>query len=176
MKALYKADSIVNTIARILNLLSYLACAVMILLTVADVILRAITGNPILGAYEITQYTLLTFIFASFAYTQTEHGHIQVTMFLRILPRKVMFAIYAVMEVLSTVFWVYFAYAAYLQAVYAFDKGYFAQVLKFPTYPFYALVCVCLIIFALTTLMSAIKTFAAMFNKEFGDELFEKWF
>ena len=176
MKALYKADNIVNIIARILNLLSYLACAVMILLTVTDVLLRAITDNPILGAYEITQYTLLTFIFASFAYTQTEHGHIQVTMFLRILPRKAMFFIYALMELLSTGFWVYFAYAAYLQAVYTFDQGYFAQVLKFPTYPFYALVSVCLVIFALTTLMSAIKTFTAIFSKELGDELYEKWF
>lgn len=176
MKAYNQIERCINRISNVLAILSYVGYGAMILLTVADVLLRYLLNSPILGSAEIVQYMLLIAIFSSFALTQTEHGHIQVTMFLRLFPRRVMFLAYAFMELLSTAIWAFFAYAVARQARYAMQMGYVTSILKFSTPPFIWAVFVCLIIFTLTTFIGAVKSFLAIFDRMLQQELYEKWF
>ena len=93
---------------RICYCVSYFSMAVAVLMTLiltADVVLRKVTGNvmSIKGAYEIVQMLLCCFIFSTWAYTQTVHGHICVTMFISKMPQKLRFFFFSIMSLLSVV-------------------------------------------------------------------------
>jgi len=60
----------------------------MMLLTVADVLLRFFLGKPILGSYEITEYLMAVLVFSAVPYTEALKGHVKVDLFYdRFRPR-----------------------------------------------------------------------------------------
>lgn len=82
-----KLLSAVQSVSKGLNVIAAVMLAFMILLTVADVILRSARA-PIVGTYEIVG--LLCAILISFAipFTTWKRGHIRVDFFLEMLPPK----------------------------------------------------------------------------------------
>ena len=175
MKILETLKKYITGIGRISGYLSYIGYALIILLTVADVILRKVANAPIVGGYEIIQYLLLVSVFASFAYCQTLRGHIQVTMFLRVFPKRVVFLLYALGGLLSTVVMLAVSYAAAQQAIYAMEKGFLSDTLHFVTYPFIWLECICMAVFGLTCLLDVIYSVAALFKEDLRNQLYEEW-
>ena len=175
MNALKLIKKAASWLSKITGALSFLGYILIILLTVTDVVLRKLANKPVTGAYELTQYLLLVAVFASFAYCQMLRGHIQVTMILQILPKRVVFILYTLTGLLTTGTMVFVGYAASQQAIYAMSKGYVSDVLKFPTYPFIWIECICMMIFALTCLVDVFYSVAAIFNKDLQDELMKEW-
>ena len=175
MKTIDKAKRCVDAVTRYTGYVSYVGYALIILLTVADVILRKTVNKPIVGGYEIIQYLLLVSVFASFAYCQTLRGHIQVTMILRLLPKRAVFIIYTITSVLTTVAMAAVAYAAAQQAVYVMERGFVSDTLKFATYPFIWIECVCMAIFALACLMDALQSACAIFRPQLQERLLLVW-
>ena len=96
---------------------SMLVAIIMALMLTADVVLRKVTSGEvsIRGCYEITQMLLSTFIFSSWAYTQSVHGHIHVVMFIQKMPQKLRFLCYGLTSLLSVATMVFAAYALYHQ-------------------------------------------------------------
>ncbi|MGM9607989.1 MAG: TRAP transporter small permease [Oscillospiraceae bacterium] len=175
MKALEKIKKYVSVISRYTGYVSYIGYALIILLTVVDVVLRKTINKPIVGGYEIIQYLLLVSVFASFAYCQTLRGHIQVTMILRHLPKRAVFVIYTITSLLTTAVMAFVAYAAAQQALYCMERGFVSDTLKFATYPFIWIECVCMAIFALVCFVDVIQSAYAIFNTELQEQLLEEW-
>lgn len=74
---------------RLLLWASATVLASMMLLTVADVVLRYLFNKPIYGSVEITQYLLATVVFAGLGLVTRHRGHIEVTLFEGVLKRYV---------------------------------------------------------------------------------------
>jgi TRAP-type C4-dicarboxylate transport system permease small subunit len=85
------ADTVLRKLGWISHTLAYLgavALFVMMLLTTADVTGRYLFNQPILGAFELTEFLVLILIFSFLAHTQAEKTHVSVDLLLRRLPRK----------------------------------------------------------------------------------------
>lgn len=176
MKTVEKIDRTVTNLARITSVIAYVGYALMILITVCDVILRYVINKPILGSYELVQYLLLMSVFASFAYCQVLHGHIQVTMLLRVLPKRAIFVVYTLTSVLTCGIMALLAYAAGQQALYAMAKGYVSDALKLPVAPFIWVECGCMIVFALSILPDIIHSAIAVWNGEIREKMYQELF
>lgn len=175
VKVIEKIKACVDCISRYTGYVSYIGYALIILLTVADVILRKTINKPIVGGYEIIQYLLLVSVFASFAYCQTMRGHIQVTMILRLLPRRAVFVIYTITSILTALAMSFVAFAASEQAIYVMERGFVSDTLKFATYPFIWIECICMVIFALACIMDTLQSACAIFHPELQDKLLAEW-
>ena len=70
-----KLGQALNKFANGVAWVSFVGVAFLMLLNVADVVMNKLTGQSILGAYEISQSTLMCTVFASFAYGQVHKTH-----------------------------------------------------------------------------------------------------
>lgn len=175
MKFIEKFKNVISAISRYTGYLSYLCFALIILLTVVDVVLRKTIDKPIVGGYEIITYLLLVGVFASFAYCQVLRGHIQVTMILRLLPKRAVFIIYSITSALTAVIMSFVAYAAAQQAIYVMEKGFRSDTLHFVTYPFIWLECICMVVFALACILDTVQSVYAIFHSDLQDQLLAEW-
>ena len=175
MKFIEKFKKVVDTISRYTGYLSYICFALIIVLTVVDVVLRKTIDKPIVGSYEIITYLLLVGVFSSFAYCQTLRGHIQVTMILRLLPNRAVFIIYSITSALTAIIMCFVSYAAAQQALYVMEKGFRSDTLHFVTYPFFFLECICMAVFALACVLDTVQSVHAIFNEEEQEKLLAEW-
>lgn len=175
MKFIEKFKNVINAISRYTGYLSYICFALIILLTVVDVVLRKTIDKPIVGGYEIITYLLLVGVFSSFAYCQTLRGHIQVTMILRLLPKRAVFIIYSITSALTAIIMCFVAYAAAQQAMYIMEKGFRSDTLHFITHPFIWIECICMIVFALACFLDTVQSVYAIFHSDLQEQLLAEW-
>lgn len=170
-----KAESIVKKVTGVVSIISYIGFFGVMAITIADIVLRWITGEPILGVYEIVERIMICAVFASFAYTQTENGHVQITMLIASFPQKLRFLLMALNNILSAAVIVLTAYAAYRQGMVAMGSNYTTGVLLIPLWPFYWVEIVSMAVLCLAFLFHAVKNAAAMFNQELAAEIQADW-
>ena len=159
---------------------SYFSMAVAVIMTViltADVVMRKVSGNvlSIKGAYEIVQMLLCCFIFSTWAYTQTVHGHICVTMFISKMPQKLRFFFFSITSLLSVVTMAFGTYAAFVQISAVKATGESTANLLIPFWPFYIFEFVALLLLTIVLLRDAIKAIIAIFDKEMATEIQAFW-
>lgn len=171
MKTLEKIEKVIKTITTAIASISYVGFFFIMAITVIDVIIRYITGSAILGVYEIVERVMICAVFASFAYTQTEHGHVMISLIVRLYPPKLRCVLMALNNILSAVASVLVGYAAAKQAVVAFDAHYTTGVLKILIYPFYWVVVVSMAALCVAFLLDFVRNLAALGNKELEKQL-----
>jgi TRAP-type C4-dicarboxylate transport system permease small subunit len=59
---------------------------VMMLITMADVVMRSFFNSPLEGAYEITEFMMAGVVFLGLAYMQREKGHLAIEIFTERMP------------------------------------------------------------------------------------------
>ncbi|MCL1829073.1 MAG: TRAP transporter small permease [Oscillospiraceae bacterium] len=175
MNAIKKTGVWIKRVTTAVSLITYAGFCIIMLLIVTDVILRKAANAPISGTYEIVQYTLMSSIFASFAYCQSERGHIHITMFIRLMPQKLRFAAYSVTGLISTAVAGYLSYAGVRQAQLATFENYISGVLRFRIFPFFWIMAVTMFVFTVALFYDVIRSGIAMFNNEFAEEIQKDW-
>lgn len=170
-----KVESIVKKITSAVSVISYVGFFCVMAITVADILIRWITGKPILGVYEVVERIMICAVFASFAYTQTENGHVQITMVISKLPQKLRFAIMTLNNLLSAAVIILTAYAAYRQGMVAMSSNYTTGVLLIPLWPFYWVEIISMAVLCLAFLFHAAKNAAAIFNSDVAAEIQADW-
>ena len=175
MNTIKTAGSWLKKITTAVSAVTYVGFFAIMLLIVLDVTLRKLLNSPVPGAYELVQYALMASVFASFAYCQSERGHIHITMLIRLMPQKLRFAAYSFTGLLSAVIAGYLGYAAIRQAKQAFEFNYTTGLLKFAVFPFFWIMAVAMFLFTIAILFDVMRSVIAMFNKEFADEIQKDW-
>jgi TRAP-type C4-dicarboxylate transport system permease small subunit len=175
MKGLNKLGTILVKVMSGVSAVSYIGYFFIVILTVADVILRFAFNTPIIGSYEIIQYVLLIAVFASFAYCESIHGHVSLTMLLLRFPQKVKFVCYLFTGLLSLGTVVLICYAAGAQAMFSSAKALTSSVLNISVYPFIWVECICLGTYAIQVLYNVVRSVVALFNRDFADDLEKEW-
>lgn len=74
---------------RLLALIASAMIAVMIIVTVIDVVGRYLFNAPFAPAYELTQLTLAALVFAALPLTSADGGHVEVDLALHLFPQPV---------------------------------------------------------------------------------------
>ena len=170
-----KIGKAVNKITFAVSLISYAGVLAIMLLNVVDVFMTKAFVKPVTGAYEITEILLLCTVMASFAYAQSQKAHINITMFVKHLPRGLKLFIYGLMGLISAGVAGAVGYAAVLQAQSASAKGAVTSVLFIPLYPFSYVEAIVMAIFAMVLLYDAVLAFAAIFHREYEEAVTADW-
>lgn len=155
--------------------LSMAMCVLMTVLLVVDVLGRKIGIFTIKGCYEIIQMCLCTFIFSTWSYVQSIHGHIHVVMFIQKMGKIARFICFGITSLISTATMGIGAYAVYKQIFNMIKSGEATSNLLIPHWPFYIVECVAFVLFTITLLIDCVKAFAAIFNEEVAAEVESTW-
>ena len=164
------------------NKLCYYVCyigmiliAAMMVIMFVDSMLGLFANYRITGIYELVQCLLLVVVFTSWAYTQTVHGHIHVTMFINMMPQKLRFFCFAITSFVSVATMVFATWGVGKGVGEKMASHEITATLMIPIWPLFVVECVVFGLFTLVLLGDAIKAVIAMFDKETADEIQSTW-
>ncbi len=150
-------DALLQRCVRVLNGIGLLSLVVLALVTVADVVGRYLFNRPLLGALELSELLMVFLAFGCFAYTELQHGHVEVDMLVnRFSPRRrVLCEGFAAL--LSAGFWGAIAWRTALQAHKVYAVGETTSNLLLPVSPFIWTAAVGSAVFAFVLLVRMVK-------------------
>lgn len=117
------------------NVIACVAIIIMMLLSVADVVLR-VFGKPIPGAYELVGFLGTIVVSFALGFTSLEKGHIAVELLFRKLPQRTQLAIETFTNIVSFLIFGLIAYQAFIYALDIRKSGEVSPTLQMPIYPF----------------------------------------
>lgn len=170
-----KIRNIINKITTVIGLISGIVIAAGALLTFTDIMSRYIFNTSILGTYEIMQMTFLFAALASYSYTQTQKGHINVVFILKRLPSKVRMVIYAITSLASSVLCIVLTQAMFKQTISYYNHDYVTATALIPIWPFSGLGFVMMLVFCATLFLETVIACAAIFNEYYEKEITAEW-
>lgn len=171
-------DKITTVTDKICYYVSYLSMAVIVImmaLMTVDVIASHIFNYRIPGAFEISEMVLSTLVFSSWAYTQTVHGHMHVTMFISKMPQVPRFICFGLTSLISVVTMVFGAVAVYSQIFSVMKSGECTATLLIPYWPFYIFEFLAFALMAIVLFRDAFKAIVAIGSKPIADEIEATW-
>ena len=154
----------IRRISRSLNIVGGVILMIMMFLTVANIIGRAVLG-PILGTPEIVGYTLVIVVGFGLAYTAVQEGHVTVELLVARFSQRAQ----AIINIVATLLGIgIFALIAWQSTMYGWKQGLvgeYAPVLKFPISPFrYIFVFGCVVL-CLVLVLQLSKSIVAVVRK-----------
>jgi TRAP-type C4-dicarboxylate transport system permease small subunit len=127
----------VNGFASFVGLVGAFVMSGLMLLTVADVVLRYVFNAPILGSYELTEVAMVVIAFLAIPYAAAKRVNVRVDLLVGGLPKQMLARFDAVTCCLSIVITAILAWFTVPQAFYIKQVGVQTEMLRIHTYPFY---------------------------------------
>lgn len=172
---MFKLYDYLSKASRVLVWVSYVLLIGSSVFIMTDVILRYCFMKPILGDVEIIEIVMAVMVFASFAYTQSEKGHIHVMMLLKLMPEKVRLLIFGINALITSVASAAVTYGCFLQGGYALRKNLISAIIHIPYFPFYYFACLCMALFTLLLFVDALMSIIGIFNSKYAEHVQESW-
>ena len=134
-----------DAISKVVNGFSYISmavCFVMVFVVAIDVILRKVSGQSvsIKGSNEFSSYFLIVITMLAIPVMQVKKGHVWVSMFVDMLPKKLRAIWLGIVLFIETVVSAALCYGSISQALTLMENGRATDVLNMPWWPF-AFVC-----------------------------------
>lgn len=155
-KGIHRASMITNALGVGLLL-------VMVLLIVADVLMRWLLNKPLGASYELVEFMMGLVVMFGLAYTQMEKGHVRVRLLIVKLPFRVQAAFRAVVSLLGMGLIALVTWQTVLKGQIEAAVKSTSAVLHVPVYPFLyaaafgtALLCLVLLLDFFNALMEAV--------------------
>ena len=150
-------EKIVTSLAGWLNWVACASLMAMVALVLIDICGNKFFKLPLTGGIELV--SLLSVVAISFAIAQTQiaHGHIEVEMLVRKLPRMPQKVIATVVHCFSILLLIILAWQSYTYGLALQSSGEVAMTLRIPYYPFVWGLGICSIVVALVLVMQMIK-------------------
>lgn len=174
-KFLSRYTKLTDNICYYMSFISMFMIFFMLVLMTVDVLLNLIIGVRILGAYELCTSALVLVVFSSWAYTQSQHGHIHVVLFIRKFPVKVRFLCFALTSAFSCVVLILGARGVFLSMLEKIASGDSTANLMIPLWPLVLIEFIGFVLTAFVLLKDCINAFYAVVNKEAAAEIEQTW-
>lgn len=130
----------VHSFAHKCGLFGALVMVGLMLFTVADVVLRSLFRAPILGSFELTEFSLVVMAFLAIPWAAAKKVNVRVDLLVSRLAPKTQVVIGSVTCLMALIVTAFCAWYTVPQALYIFRLGQESDMLKIPVYPFYLLV------------------------------------
>ena len=127
---------VVYSIAKYCNLVTVVALVALMLITVADVLLRFIFKHPILGSNEITEYTMILTVFLGLAWCAAQKKHVSVEIVTSRFSPRVQAGFSSVTYLLCLGVSALMTWRAFVETVSLYQTHLATSILGIPTYPF----------------------------------------
>ena len=149
--------SVLSKVSKAVAQLGVLCTVLMMLMIVADVLMRFLFNEPILGSVELASYMLSVIAFTTIPLVESEERHIVIPVFFDHFPRRVRLAIYTFVSLLGICTLAFIAWSSFdLAAEYA-RRGKITSILSIPVYPFVYLSAVCLTLYAVIMVFNLVN-------------------
>lgn len=151
-----------KAITKLNNGLQYAAQVVLIImvfLVTFDVLGRAMFSQPITGAVEVTELGLSMIIFLSIGYTHLKEEHISIDFVVAKFPKNVQWIIEGIINLIITALMLLLSFSLFSYAERLLTTNRVTGDLGLPIYLFAGLAAIGAIVFALTSLLLAVKYF-----------------
>ena len=134
-----------DAVSKVVSGFSYISmavCFVMVFVVAIDVILRKVSGQTISikGSNEFSSYFLIVITMLAIPVMQVKKGHVSVTMFVDMMPKKLRCVWLGIVMFVETVVSAALCYGCIAQTLTLFENGRATDVLNLPWWPF-AIVC-----------------------------------
>lgn len=159
-----RLEKILTAIADKFNWVAAAAVAVMMVLTVIDVVMR-LFKMPIPGTFEIVGMLGAVAISFSLAYTSIEKGHITVEVLMQNLPERVQSFFTALYSLASAVFFVFATWVCIDYGLDLIKSGEVSATIKMPTYPFVFGMAISSLLLALVLFVDCFKSIREFKNQ-----------
>ena len=146
----------------------------MCMTTVHAIIRKFTNSGGITDSLGITEITMVVIVFCAFAYMESQHGHVRVTVLADLFPKKQGTGLHGVMLVITGLFLFTIFYAVMIYLPIVSSRGPTTLMLKIPIWPFYIVIAVGLFVYAVTVLLHGFEKFMeikTITNKTEGDEV-----
>jgi len=130
----------------------------MVLLVVADVIMRRVFNSPLTFSYELIEIALVIVVWSAICYSTASERHISVSVFVSRLPAKTEKFITAVVDFISVVLFGIIGWQSITFALNTWDIHKVTQILRVPYYPVVFLVALGAILAGLMLLVRIINS------------------
>lgn len=133
---------------------------VLVLLTVADVVLRRFFDSPIRGYLELTEFILGIIVFLTLAYCAVQGGHIVVDVLVSRFPQRTQASIGAIVHFCSAGILGLISWQLFLHAMRVRDMGEISAILGIWLYPFVFIAALGTILLAMVFLIQSLYALA----------------
>ena len=133
---------ILRFVSKLLNIIAGIAVTVMMLLTVADVLLRA-GGHPIIGTYEIVSLLLALVIGFGIPQVSLDRGHVYMDFLLEKLSKRGKKVMNTITRLFCIIFFLPLGYNLFNVGARFHASGEVSATIKIPFYPVVYGVAVC---------------------------------
>ena len=130
---------IIDFVARITGLVAAGVLILMMLLTVADVFLRATLSKPIIGTTEITEQMMVAVVFLGFGWCALQGKHVQVDLFVSHYSPRAQRVIDLIINLIGLVLVAVICWRTSVATLTVQQLGIICSYIGVPKYPFYAL-------------------------------------
>ena len=141
-------DKIVAIAANILVTFAGASLALMMFIMAFDVIGRYFFNSPISGGLEMVEYFMAIIVPSSIAYCASRKSHVAVDLVVDHLPKPVKKILEIIVTCLSIIFVALISWQNFDYIFETYDSNLTSAVLKIPSYPFVASVCIGMAVFA----------------------------
>ncbi|MFA5399371.1 MAG: TRAP transporter small permease [Dehalococcoidia bacterium] len=152
-----KFEKAVTGIAGWLNWVACASLALMVTLVLVDICGNKFFKVPLPGGIELVSLLSVAAIAFAIAQTQVTHGHIEVEMLVRKLPRTAQKVIAAFVHCLGICLFVILAWQSYTYGLSLQSSGEVSMTLRIPYYPFIWALGLCSLAVVLVLIMQMIK-------------------
>lgn len=167
MKTLRRVETVVERLTRYSAYIAATALIFNMLIIVAYIVSR-IFGSAIIGTEEYVSFTQVIVVSIAFGYTHFNRGLVHVGFFMKKLPGKGPYIAWLLdtwISVAVCILWVYQSIVRYPFVKQA------STMLNILHKPFYLVMTIGIVIYALSQLYEAIKCTAGLFNKDICQEV-----
>jgi TRAP-type C4-dicarboxylate transport system permease small subunit len=123
--------------SRVMNIVAMIALVLMMLLTVADVLMRTLFSLPILDSPQFTQYLMVCVVFFGLAWCAAKGRHIKVDLIVSHFPSKTQEIFDSITYLLGLGICVIMTWRSLLETFVAYRYNAATTVLEIPAYPFH---------------------------------------
>ena len=139
--------------------------AVMMLLTVSDVVGRRVFNQPVYGAYELSEYMLVIVAFFTVAHCQFLRGHIRIDLVVSRIRQRSQDVVNSIMYVFFLLTFCVLAWRLCLYAIEEWQSGLTSALLGIPAFPFIFVSAVGCTLLSLVVLMHLLLFLAGALKK-----------
>ncbi len=149
--------AVVDRVARGLALAAGIILIGIVLLTVADVILRKLFNAPIFGRQNVSELALLVVVFLAMAYCGRNRGHVSVDLIAGLVPRHWLRYSDGLVDLIGAAVFLVLAWRAVEASVQAIEMGRTSNLLAIPHWPFYLVIALGAFLYAIVQMIDAVR-------------------
>jgi len=159
-------ESFIDKLFKLISMVAILATVVIMVITVADVIMRATVNKSMSGVMELTQFLMVFVCYFAMPWVTWQFGHIKVDLLTTKLPEKAQGVILVIDKFLCIVFTLLMIYEVWKQGGQAKVMHSVGAVTRIPVYPFYYVTSIMMVFVVVAMVINIISLIALGREKE----------